>query len=168
MSKRRISEEKIREMQMKSGGRGPGGRFGGLREKPQNMKDTIKRLLSYIAHLKNIFFALLAITLFNTFFNLYNNILIKDVVASLGEFDPKVGWFVTPPNAEMFKNTLIMIAIVSVLHCVLQYFSSVLGAYLSQRTILKMRKDLFDKIVYNLYWLFFLLHLIIYLYIHRF
>ena len=148
MSKRRISEEKIREMQMKSGGRGPGGRFGGLREKPQNMKDTIKRLLSYIAHSKNIFFALLAITLFNTFFNLYNNILIKDVVASLGEFDPKVGWFVTPPNAEMFKNTLIMIAIVSVLHCVLQYFSSVLGAYLSQRTILKMRKDLFDKIVY--------------------
>ena len=35
MSKRRISEEKIREMQMKSGGRGPGGRFGGLREKPK-------------------------------------------------------------------------------------------------------------------------------------
>ena len=41
MSKRRISEEKIREMQMKSGGRGPGSRFGGLREKPKNIKGTI-------------------------------------------------------------------------------------------------------------------------------
>ena len=61
MSKRRISEEKIREMQMKSGGRGPGSRFGGLREKPKNMKETIKRLLHYLAHSKTIFIALLII-----------------------------------------------------------------------------------------------------------
>ena len=148
MSKRRISEEKIREMQMKSGGRGPGSRFGGLREKPKNIKGTIKRLFGYISHSKNIFIVLLFVTLFNTFTNLYNNILIKDVIASLGEFDPDSGWFVTPPNAEMFNRTLMLIAIVSVSHCLLQYFASLLGAHLSQRTVLKMRKDLFDKIVY--------------------
>lgn len=150
MSKRRISEEKIREMQMKSGGRGPGGRFGGLREKPKNMKETIKRLLHYLAHSKTIFIALLIITLFNTFFNLYNNLLIKDIIASLGEFNPETGWF-TPgkePNSSLFMKSLITVGVVSLLHCILQYFSSVLGAYLSQRTILKMRKDLFDKIAY--------------------
>ena len=32
MSKRRLDEKKLREIQMRNGNRGPGGRFGGLKE----------------------------------------------------------------------------------------------------------------------------------------
>ena len=40
VSKRKLDENRLREMQMKAGnGRGPGSRFGGLKEKPKNLKN---------------------------------------------------------------------------------------------------------------------------------
>ena len=40
MSKRRFDEKKLREIQMRNGNKGPGGRFGGLKEKPKDIKKT--------------------------------------------------------------------------------------------------------------------------------
>ena len=37
MNNRKLDDKKLREIQMKNGGKGPGGRFGGLKEKPKNL-----------------------------------------------------------------------------------------------------------------------------------
>ena len=52
MSKRRLDEKKLREIQMRNGNRGPGGRFGGLKEKPKDIKKTLKQLMKYIGYSK--------------------------------------------------------------------------------------------------------------------
>ena len=48
MARRKIDEKRLRELQMKQGnGRGPGSRFGGLKEKPKNLKETYDGILTF-------------------------------------------------------------------------------------------------------------------------
>ena len=54
MNNRKLDDKKLREIQMKNGGKGPGGRFGGLKEKPKNLKQTFTSLIKYIAFSKKL------------------------------------------------------------------------------------------------------------------
>ena len=68
-------------------GGGPGARFGGVKEKPKNAKKILKRLIQYISDSKFLLISLILIVIIYTVANLYSNILLKDVIASLGIFN---------------------------------------------------------------------------------
>lgn len=151
-----MSENKNKETQNRpafnkkghGGPGGPAGRFMRTKEKPKNTKATIKRLLSYVASSKYLFVALLFIVVFYTLANLYTNILIKDVVGALGVYDVDANSFTILPDKDKFFVSLLTLLITYIIYSVLQYFSSLIGVYISNKTVRKMRTDLFDKIVY--------------------
>lgn len=127
--------------------RGGGGQFGMKKEKPQNTMKTISRLMGYIARSKGLFFATLIIVLINTLILLYCNVLVKDVIASLGELDENFN-FIKNPNSDDFIFNIVLLGVCYLVYSVLTYFSSILSAHLSVKTIRLMRNDLFGKIVY--------------------
>ena len=76
MSKRRIDEKRLREIQMRAGnGRGPGSRFGGLKEKPKDLKRTVSQLLKYISHSKKLLICLVIVVICSTLCTLSTNYL---------------------------------------------------------------------------------------------
>lgn len=148
MSKRKLDENRLREMQMKAGnGRGPGSRFGGLKEKPKNLKKTFKQLLSYISFSKKLLICLIVIVVFSTICNLSTNVLIQQIIASLGEYNVDDNIWKIAPNYDNFILFVIILLAVYITYCVLQYLSSIFGAYLATGMTRKMRNDLFARIV---------------------
>ena len=73
MNNRKLDDKKLREIQMKNGGKGPGGRFGGLKEKPKNLKQTFTSLIKYIAFSKKLLFALIIVVLLSTSYNPFSS-----------------------------------------------------------------------------------------------
>lgn len=129
-------------------GGGPAARFARQKEKPKNTKQAIKRLFGYIASSKFLFISLIVVVIFYTLANLYTNILIKDVVGALGVYDFEDKVFTELPNEDKFFTSIITLLITYIIYSILQYFSSLLGAYIANKTVRKMRNDLFAKIVY--------------------
>ena len=123
------------------------GQFSGVKEKPKDLKASIKRLAAYVALNKKLFIILLSVVLINTFITLYSNVLVKDVIASLGTIDDDFN-FIKNPNQDLFFLSLVLLVIAHLVHSVLQYLSSLLSAHLSVRTVKKLRNDLFNRIVY--------------------
>ena len=119
----------------------------GPKAKPKNAKKSIKRLVSYIADSRLLFISIIVIVILYTFANIYSNLLIKDVIGSLGTYNKELGEFIVIPNQNEFYKALITLGIVLLVYVVLQYFSSLLGAYLATKTVRKLRNDLFAKIV---------------------
>ncbi len=143
MNSNNKNEKKNQQVHVGGGPRG----FARPKEKPQNAKATLKRLIKYISSSKILLITLLFVVVFFTLANVFTNIAIKNVVATLGIYNSETKLFtIEPDKDEFFKWTLIL-CILHVLYCVLQYFSSLLGAYLSVRTVRKLRNDLFKKIV---------------------
>ena len=137
-----------KRMQQQSFNRGRmRGQFSGVKEKPKDLKASIKRLAAYVALNKKLFIILLSVVLINTFITLYSNVLVKDVIASLGTIDDDFN-FIKNPNQDLFFLSLVLLVIAHLVHSVLQYLSSLLSAHLSVRTVKKLRNDLFNRIVY--------------------
>ena len=142
------NQSQSRRMQQQSFNRGRmQGRFSGAKEKPKSMKESIKRLASYITLNKRLFISLLVVVLINTFITIYTNVLIKNVISSLGVMN-KDFVFIQNPDKKLFYISLILLAVFYLTHSVLQYLSSFLSAHLSVKTVKKMRNDLFETIVY--------------------
>ena len=148
MSRRKLDEKKLREMQIKAGnGRGPGSRFGGLKEKPKHFKQTLKQLLQYISFSKKLLITLIIIVLCSTACTLSTNIFIQKIVSSFGEYNTETKIWTTLPNYNNMLLFIIILAAIYITSCALQYVSSLVGAYLSVGMVRKMRNDLFAKIV---------------------
>ncbi len=147
MNNRKLDDKKLREIQMKNGGKGPGGRFGGLKEKPKNLKQTFTSLIKYIAFSKKLLFALIIVVLLSTLCSLSTNVFIQKIVASLGVYDFEKGIWTTLPDSTKFITFLLTLAIIYISVCILQYLSSLLSAHLAVGMTKKMRNDLFTKIV---------------------
>ena len=145
---RKLSDKKIRELQIAQGNRGGhAGRYGGLKEKPKNMKKTLNKLLGYISYSKGLLIAVIILTLIVTLCTLSTNILIEKVVSSLGNYDFIKKEWIAYPDSVKFTTTLLILAIVYITYCLLQYMSSYLFAHLSVGMTKKIRNDLFAKIV---------------------
>ena len=142
MSRIKLDDKKLREIQMKHRGR-----FGGLKEKPKNIKGTLKKLLNYLASSKKMLVLLIIVVLFYTLCNLSTNIFIQKIIASLGTFDFDKDIWTTNPNFEAFITSTLLLASVYLLYCLLQYFSSYISAHVVIGMSKKMRNDLFAKIV---------------------
>lgn len=148
MSKRKLDDKQLRELKIKAGnGRGPGSRFGGLKEKPKNFKKTLKQLLNYISFSKGLLIALIFVVLFVTAASLSTNILIQKIIASFGEYNIESNSWKIEPNINDIILYISILATVYIVYCILQYLSSLLGAYLSTGMTRKLRNDLFAKIV---------------------
>lgn len=148
MARREFDEKRLREMQMKQGnGRGPGSRFGGLKEKPKNLKGTVKQLFQYISFSKGLLLSLVFIVVLTTACTLSTNVFIQKIIESLGEYDVENNIWTKDPNASNFFMFLMLLATVYILYCALQYISGILGAHLSTGMTRKMRNDLFARIV---------------------
>ena len=126
---------------------GPGGRMMGFKEKPKNAKDTLKRVVKYISSSKALLFTLMIIVAIYTLCNVFSNVLVESVVSSFGEFDSDNLIFTVAPDHDKFIKSIILLGTLNISYCVLQYFSSLLGAYLATKTVRKLRNDLFAKIV---------------------
>ena len=124
------------------------GQFGGVKEKPKDLKNSLKRLFGYVAMNKKLFISLLVIVLLNTFITLYTNVLVKDVLKSFGELNEDLVTFKVAPDKDLLVRSLIFLAICYLIHSVFQYLSSLLSAHLSVRTVRKLRNDLFQRIAY--------------------
>ena len=129
------------------GGGGAASRFKTPQNKPKNMKQTIKRLFSYIASAKILFVLLIITILLYTGATLYSNILVKDIIGSLGEFNSDTLLFTKMPDPNKFFLYLVVMLITIFVICILQYLSSLLGAYIYCIMVRKMRNELFAKVV---------------------
>jgi len=138
--------EFLKEQQRKNGGQQGGGpRPGGpgprgrvmIREKPKNMGATLKRLLSYIGSSKYIVLALLVFTLLTTGLSLAGPSLQGEAINSIAQGE-----------SGSLGNTLVLLLCVYLSSSVITFLSSICAAKLSQRTVYKMRTDLFRKISY--------------------
>ena len=148
MARRQFDDKRLREMQMKQGnGKGPGSRFGGLKEKPKNLKGTIKQLLNYISFSKGLLIALIFVVVLSTACTLSTNVFIEKIIAALGEYDVDNNIWTKNPNPQDFLLFVVLLASVYILYCVFQYISSILSAYLVTGMTRKMRNDLFARIV---------------------
>ncbi len=148
MSKRKLDDKKLRELKIKAGnGHGPGSRFGGLKEKPKNFRKTFKQLLDYISFSKGLLISLIIVVLFVTAATLSTNVIIQKIIASFGEYNIETNSWKIEPNLNNIILYIGILAAVYIVYCVLQYLSSLIGAYLSIGMTRKLRNDLFAKIV---------------------
>ena len=120
MSKRRLDEKKLREIQMRNGNRGPGGRFGGLKEKPKDIKKTLKQLMKYIGYSKKLLIGLIIVVILSTACTLMTNVMIERIIKSLGTYEVGLG-FTKDPNLKEFITFLVILAGIPVI------FSNVSG-----------------------------------------
>lgn len=145
MSENKQSQQQNQKPPMMGGGPRRGMMM--VKEKPKSAKKTLLRVFSYLASFKFLFISLIIIVIVNTFSTLASNVMVKNVVGSLGEFDQDLGIFTVFPDKEKFYIAIFSLLILNVVHCVLQYFSSLIGAYLSTKMVRRLRNDLFAKIV---------------------
>lgn len=132
------------------GGRQPGGaggRFMRATEKPKNTKKVLGRLIKYIGKFKVLFIFLFVVVILTTFATLGSNLVIKDIVSSLGSFSKDENIWLQAPNETLFYKSVVILIILYIVHCICQYFTTLIGALLAIKTTRKLRNDLFAKMV---------------------
>ncbi len=148
MMSRKLSDEKIKSMQQaESNKRGPSSRYGGIKEKPKDLKKTIKQLLSYVSKDNKSIIYLVIIVVISTLLNLSVNILLEKIIASLGVYDFESLAWTKAPDINNFIKFIIILICVYLTHCFLQYFSGWIGTKLGINTGKKMRNELINIII---------------------
>ena len=120
--------------------RGPGrGRDFSPKEKPKNLKETLKKLTKYIGYSKKLFISSLVIILMVTGLNLITPVLQSEALGSI-TLDEN-----NQINVDKFKLFLTLMLVAYILVACLSFFQNFIAAKLSQETVRKMRTDLFNK-----------------------
>ena len=120
--------------------RGPGrGRDFSVKEKPKDLKATLKKITKYIGYSKKLFFSSLVIILIVTGLNLLTPVLQSEALGSITLDDNNQ---IQPDKFNLFL-TLMLVAYVLV--ACFSFFQNYIAARLSQETVRKMRTDLFNK-----------------------
>ena len=122
--------------------RGPGGQM--LKEKPKNLKGTLRRLLSYIGKSKYLLMGLFAASLCVTVIGLVSPVLQKEAIDSM-YYEVSEGVHIF--NGERMVSMLVFMGILFLVNAVFNFFLSTGAAKLSQRTVYSLRKDLFNNMV---------------------
>lgn len=140
------NEKQMRPRPMGRPGGGPGGRFMRATEKPKNTKKVLGRLVKYISKFKLLFIVLFLVVVIMTTTTLGSNLYVKKIVESFGSFNDEAGWL-QAPNQELFYTSVIVLLILYIMHCICQYFATLIGALLAIKTTRKLRNELFAKMV---------------------
>ncbi len=141
------NEKQMKPRAMGRPGGGPGGRFMRASEKPKNTKKVLGRLVKYIGKFKTLFIALFIIVVIMTLTTLSSNLFVKKIVESFGAFNDDEGLWLQKPNESLFYSSVIILLVLYVLHCICQYFTTLIGALLAIKTTRKLRNEMFGKMV---------------------
>ena len=115
-------------------GRGPRHLF---REKPKDTKGALKRLVKYLGGFKALIISLLFVILISTASSIASPVVQSQITNAID-----LG------QKETFIMLLYVLAVCYLLNIFCSLFRGLISAYLSQRTVLKIRKELFEKMVY--------------------
>ncbi len=126
---------------------GPAGRFMRAVEKPKNTKKVLGRLIKYIGKFKVLFIFLFIVVILTTGTTLGSNLVIKDIISSLGSFSTDENRWILPTNEALFYQSIVILIALYIIHCICQYFTTLIGALLAIKTTRKLRNDLFAKMV---------------------
>ena len=139
--KKEVSMDELRAAAAKRGG--PGGRGGMIREKPQNTKETLKKLIRYIGKSSHLLVILVVIMLMTTATSLISPAIQAKVIncITIDKSQLRVDF-------DGLKLYLMLMGIIFILNCVLSLVQSLVSARLSQWTVYNLRRDLFNKIEY--------------------
>lgn len=122
------------------GGRGPGrGRDFKEKEKPKDIKATMKKLLRYVGYNKKLFISSLIVILIVTGLNLLAPVLQSEALGAITLDENKT------INEKGFMFYLVLLLVTYLLVAVFNFFQNYISAKLSQETVRKMRNDLFSK-----------------------
>ena len=126
----------------------PGGGRGGphgpmVREKPKDLKKTVARLMKYIASGKYLFFALIGIIVVITLLSLAAPTIQGEAIdtISYNEVTGKV-----TVNMPQLVKLLMLLLGTYLMSALFTYLQNIFAAHLSQKTVQKLRKDLFHSI----------------------
>lgn len=126
------------------GGPGNRGRGRPAPPKPKNTKGTIRRLLQYILKQKGLFIGMLVFAAINSLASVSGALFIEPIVDDY--LTPLIGQeFEGELVAGLFKTMGIM-SIVFIGGAIASYGQSKCSVWLTQRTLNKIRKDLFDSL----------------------
>jgi len=121
----------------KKAGFGRGPHFMGMSKgKPQNTKETIKRLFSYLAKDKFKLGIVILLVLLGTVSNLSASYMIRPIINSVFNHEKTI--------ASLFQDVVIMFLMYAV-YVVATYVQSRLMLHIGQRALQKIRNDLFHK-----------------------
>lgn len=131
---------KLSEKELLSGRRGGMGRnqMAMYHEKPAKTWTTLKRIFSYLGNSKKLIIILFIAIILTSLFSLLSPILQGKAIDSMGSHE----------GLSILIKYLAFLLGIYVINSLLQFVSSLVSAYISQRTVLKMRKDLFQKLIY--------------------
>lgn len=143
-----MSMDELRAAAARRGGPGPGrggpGRGGGMiREKPQNTKETLKKLIKYIGKNYILIVVLFVIMIMTTATSLISPAVQGEVINCITIDDSQLR-----VDFDGLTNWLILMGVIFVLNCILSLVQSLVSAKLSQWTVYNLRRDLFNKIEY--------------------
>jgi len=121
------------------GGGGPRGPRGAtmFKEKPKNFSKTVKRIFDYLGSNKTYLIVLLVVVIFTTVLSLVGPILQGNAINNIKD-----------KNLQKLIQTLILLFIVFVANTLFQFVTNLVSAVLSQNMIKKMRKDVFNHMIY--------------------
>ena len=122
-------------------GRGPGGRGRdfSMKQKPKDLKATLKKLTRYIGYNKKLFISLVTSLLIVTVLNLIAPVLQSNALGSITLDENNM------IDKDGFSLNLTLLFVVYILVAVGNFFSNFISTRLSQSTVRKMRQDLFNK-----------------------
>ncbi len=131
----RSQNQPMRPMAGPGGKRGPGPMM--YKEKPKNMGKTLKRLIGYIGTSRYLVLALLAVM-----------ILISLLGLAAPALQGKAIDAIANGETRHLITFLVILGGSYLINSLLTYFQGLYAAKLSQKTVHRMRNDLFSKIVY--------------------
>lgn len=125
---------------------GPGGKRGmrGPVQKPKNTKGTVTRLLGYILKQKWLFIGMLVFAAVNSLASVSGSLFIEPIIDD----------YLTPLVGQKFEGELVMglikmmaiMATVFISGAIASFVQSKCSVWLTQRTLNKIRKELFDSL----------------------
>lgn len=140
------------------GGGGPrGGRGFANYEKPQNKKKTFSRLLKYIKDTKNLLIILIGVLLIITVASLISPVVQSEIInilsgtkekSSLFKFLIKIHFLRENEVYNTFVKLLFTLGVCYLINVICSFIRGFVNAYLTQKVVVKIRKDLFSKLVY--------------------
>ena len=72
---------------------------------------------------------------------------VKKIIETLGKYSLETNQWILAPDFHQFILFVGILAGLYVIHCLCQYFSTLIGAYLAIKTTRKLRNDLFSTMV---------------------
>ena len=106
-------------------------------EKPKDSKSALKRLIKYLGSSKNLLIILIFVIIISTIASILSPVVQGQV---LNAIDGK--------QEQLFLKLLVALGACYIINVAAIFLRSFIAAYLSKQVILKIRKDLFDELVY--------------------